>query len=299
MAHWGICSTVKAPTEQVLAFVAHHLDLGARRIWLYFDDPADPAADALTGIERVTVTRCDAAHWRSVCSRRPDKHQNRQTRNMQRTYAKTRLPWLAHIDVDEFLLPTRPIRDLLDALPPETILLPMAPWEALHDPTLADDIFTARHFRAGMRGGMHSENRRQVFGPLAPLLPLGVLSHAVGKCFFRTGIADLEPRLHGAFQHGERLPNGAFAPEIALLHFHAEDPARWKDRLQFRLTLGAYQFNPNLQAHLMAADEAGIDAFFSAVQQPGAATLKFMREIDVLIETDLALRAKVNALLAG
>jgi len=296
MSDWGLCTTVKAPVEQVLAFVAHYLDLGAAHLWLFFDDAEDPAFDAVAGLARVTATRCDARYWQATTGERPDKHQTRQTRNMQAVYKTTRLPWLGHIDVDEFLLPRRDIAEILTEQTGEALRI--APWEALHDPAMEDDIFTARHFRAALRGtGPEAEAARgRVFGRYAPLLPKGVLSHAEGKCIFRTGLPRFQPRLHGAFRAGKRVSLGDFTDEVALLHFHAEDPAHWKERLQFRLTRGAYQFNPDLQAWLLAADDAGVDALYAAVQTVCPDTLNALRGEGILLEATLGLRAKVAML---
>lgn len=304
MTQWGLCTTVKAPVDQVLAFVAHHLGLGAARLWLFFDDPDDPACDAVNSLPRVTATRCDMAYWQGLAGRRPDKHQNRQGRNMQSVYNQAALPWLGHIDVDEYLLPQRDIAAILEDLEDleghdsEGRILRIAPWEALHDPSLPDDIFTARHFRAAMRGKEPAADaaRARVFGRFAPLLPKGVLSHAAGKCIFRTGLSRFEPRLHGAFRAGKRVSLGGFTPEVALLHFHAEDPERWKERLQFRLTRGAYQFNPALQQWLLAADQAEVEAFYTAVQTASPAVLATLRQEGILLQCDLGLRRQVAAM---
>ncbi len=108
MTDWGLVTTVKAPPEKVLAFVAHHLSLGCARIWLYFDDPEDPAFDAIADLPHVTAVRCDAEHWEKLRTR-PERHQNRQVKNAQATWKACRLPWLGHIDVDEFLWPSLPV----------------------------------------------------------------------------------------------------------------------------------------------------------------------------------------------
>jgi hypothetical protein len=294
---WGICATVKATPDQVLAFVAHHLGLGAAQIWLHFDDPDDPAHEAVSGISGVEATRCDEAYWATLIGRRPGKHQNRQSRNMQRVYAQTHLPWVAHIDVDEFLHPTRPIDRVLNDLPPDQSLLRLPPYEALHDPQAPDDIFTSRYFRAALRSGVDAPARARVFGIFAPLLPSGVLSHAAGKCFFRTGLSRFEPRLHGAFRAGARVAGGAFCPDIALLHFHAEDPVRWKDRLPFRLMKGAYQYNPPLQDWLSNARPSEIDQFYAAVQTANDDLLQCLRQETILREVHLHLRYQVATLL--
>jgi len=297
MPRWGVCATVKAPVDQVLAFAAHHLDLGANRIWLHFDDPADPAADAVAGLRRITPIRCDEAYWAKVAGRRPPTHQLRQFRNVARVYRRTDMDFVAHFDVDEFLIANTPVPEILADLPEQRAVLRVEPWEALHDPGLPDDIFTARHFRRGLAVEDVAAVER-VFGPYAPLLPRGMLSHTVGKCFFRTGVDGMMPNIHGARIAGERVFGGRFHPDLALLHFHAQDPERWTRGLEFRLSKGAYQFLPALQAHLLKADAEGIAAFYAAVQVATPATLTALYQAGLLREVALGLREKVEALLA-
>ncbi len=297
MPRWGVCATVKAPVEQVLAFAAHHLDLGASRVWLHFDDPADPAADAVAGLRRVSAIRCDAAYWAKTAGRQPPTHQLRQFRNITRVYRRTDVEFVAHFDVDEFLIADVPVADILADLPEDRAILRVEPWEALHEPDLSDDIFTARQFRRGLPMDDVAAVER-VFGPFAPLLSRGMLSHTVGKCFFRTGVEGLMPNIHGARIAGERVFGGRFHPDLALLHFHAEDPERWTRGLAFRLSKGAYQFLPALQAHLTKADAQGIAAFYAAVQVATPEAIRLLRGAGLLRTEALGLRRKVAALLA-
>lgn len=288
MTDWGVCTTVKAPEAQVLAFARHHLALGASRLWLHFDDPEDPAAEAAGQLPRVRAIRCDTAYWLKSGGRRPDKHQSRQSRNMQRVYLGTRLPWIAHLDVDEFLWPRRLVAEVLDGVPATAAQVRCAPWEALHDPSVTQGAFPARHFRAAIPGAGQARLRDRVFGPYAALLPQGVLSHSAGKCFFRTGIAGLEPRLHGAFMAGRRVPGGAFNPDLPLLHFHAHDPADWTAKVAFRVAKGAYQYNPALASYLGGATAAEISAFYDRVQVAHPQTLAALRAAGALIEAEVA-----------
>ena len=296
MAAWGICSTVLAPQDQVFAFVAHHLCLGASHIWLHFDDPDDPAYDAAAQLPNVTAIRCDAAYWQNLCQTKPDTHQNRQSRNMRRVYNLEELPWVAHLDVDEFLLPARDVATILGEISADQILVRMAPWEALHSPNLQDDIFTANQFRAALKGDGLAAARDLAFGQFAGLLPDGVVSHAAGKCFFQRGFVGLQPRLHGAFINRERVKGISFHPDVAVLHFHAEDPARWAKRLRFRLEKGAYQFNPALQTYLLAASPEQIDAFYQVVQSPNPDVRRDLANLGLLKETSLGLRSKITDL---
>lgn len=291
---WGLVSTVKAAPEKVLAFVAHHLSLGCSRIWLYFDDPQDPAFDLVADLPQVTPVRCDDTRWAATGSR-PERHQNRQSRNAQAAYRACRLPWLGHIDVDEFLWPSVPVSQVLAALPADQLTLRMEPFEAMHEPVLPDDIFTARQFRGPLKPRF-AHLRVPVLGSYAPVLPEGHLSHTNGKSFFRTGIAGLSPRLHGAFLHKERLPGPPFDPRLRLLHFHAQDREAWLAALPFRLTRGAYQYHPELQALLAAAGPEEVAFFYDRTQVLPPDVADLLRAEGRLIETRLALRPLVEAL---
>ncbi|MCB6177688.1 glycosyltransferase family 2 protein [Rhodobacter sp. Har01] len=295
-ADWALVATVKAPQEQVLAFIAHHLDLGAARIWVYFDDPDDPAFATVSRIRGVTAIRCTAQHW-AQGNGRPERHQNRQARNAARTYRLCELPWLGHIDVDEFLLPDRPMGEILAALPAPQSMLRVEPFEALHDPALPDDIFTARAFRGPLKqrfAFLHGP----IFGRFAPMLTDGMLSHVVGKVFFRTGIKGLTPRLHGASRNGERVPGLPVDPRVKLLHFHAQDRAAWIAALPFRLQRGAYQKRDAMRAALAGASPEEVEAFYRETQMLSAEKAAMLRSEGRLVEVDLSLRRKVVQMLA-
>ncbi|MFN6979470.1 MAG: glycosyltransferase family 2 protein [Gemmobacter sp.] len=294
LPRWEVCATVKAPADQVLAFAAHYLSLGADRVWLCFDDPDDPAFAAVEGLRRIRAVRCDAAWWEKGGGQRPDTHQNRQMRNVGRVWRRSDADFVFHADADEYLIADRSVAECLADLDPERAILRVEPWEALHDPALPPDIFTARHFRRALP----PQTAAAILGPYADVLPRGLLSHSAGKCFFRTGVPGLVPNIHGARMGGERVDGGRFHRDLALLHFHAEDPARWRAALPFRLTRGAYRFNPPLQAHLSAASAAGIDAFYTAVQVARPEYLAALAAAGCLRKADLGLAARVAALRA-
>lgn len=294
LPRWGVATTLQAPPDQVLAFVAHHLDLGAQRIWLHFDDPADPAADLLSGQAGVTVIRCDAAWWADVAGSRPTTHQERQVKNITRVTRRAKLDWIGHFDVDEFLTATRPVAGILAELPPDRLILRAEPWEALHDPALPDDIFTARAFRRQLPGDA-GDLASILYGVRGALLQHGMLSHTVGKCFFRTGQRQMVARIHGARINGENVFGGRFHPDLALLHFHAADRAGWLERLPFRLERGAYQYRPEMRAWLLAASPDEVRAFFDAIQTARRDLLAQLTRHDLLLVTDLRLRARTAA----
>lgn len=296
MASWSLVATVKAPEEKVLAFVAHHLSLGADRIWLYFDDPADPAHATLSRHPRVTATLCDTAYWQG--KKRNDRHQNRQSRNARDAYEQAETEWLGHIDVDEFIQADRPMVDLLAEVPPEHALLKLEPFEAMHDPSLPEDVFTARAFRGPLRSA-HQHLRLPVLGEYGILIPEGMLSHTAGKVFCRTGIPGLSPRLHSVMLKGERLHVPGWHSEARLLHFHAQDQLGWLTALPFRLTRGAYQYRPEMQEYLQNATPAQVETFYKKTQILDPKQAEALLASGRLIHADLCLRQKIAALLAG
>ena len=297
MSGWGLVATVKAPEEKVLAFVAHHLSLGASRIFLYFDDPDDPVHATVAKLRRVTATRCTQAYW-AERGPRHERHQNRQARNARDAYRRCNLDWLGHIDVDEFLYSPRPVADILAEVPPATQVIKLEPFEAMHDPDLPDDIYTAREFRGAIRHE-HWPLRRRVLGDYRAVIRDGMLSHTVGKVIFRTGIKGLFPRLHSVMLNGVRLPTPDWHPEVKLLHFHAQDRAAWREALPFRLTRGAYQYRPLLQDYLQKATADEIDAFYARTQVLTLEVIPDLVAAGRLILADLGLREKLRDLQAG
>lgn len=286
---WGVALTLAAPLPQVLAYIAHYQALGAQRIWLCFDNPEDPAADALSGHKGVNVIRCSSEWWLQIAGSRPQTHQERQVKNITHITRKAALDWIGHFDLDEFLISTRPIADVLAELPPDRLVLRVEPWEALHQPDLPDDIFTAQAFRR------QTLAKTDMYGPYGKLLDKGMLSHTVGKCFFRTKQREMVARIHAARIKGVNVPGGEFHPDLALLHFHAEDRAAWLERLPFRLSKGAYQYRPAMQEWLLQASPSQIAAFYDAVQTARPDLVAALQKAGLLRQHRLDLRAKVAA----
>lgn len=121
--------------------------------------------------------RCTALFW-ALRGGFPERSQNRQIRIVQDALRRRRLDWLGYIDVDEFLHTPRPVSDILVEVPADTPNLSMDAFEALHDPDLPDDIFTARHFHGTLRGD-HVGLRPANFGHAADVLTGGSIGYTL------------------------------------------------------------------------------------------------------------------------
>lgn len=293
---WGVCTTAKAPLPQLLAFVAWHKHVGAARIWVHLDDADAVSGTVLNQIDGVTAVLCDDAYW-AVRGARPRKQEPRQSYNMQRVYGLAEIGVIAHVDVDEFLYSTRPIDDILEDWPKGDPFIRAAPAEALHDPDLADDIFTARQFRLPFPNGMSARNRMKVLGEYAALLGKNMLSHKVGKSFFKTGIDGFVPKIHaGSFGKDEPPLHVPVNPDIVVLHFHAQDRTAWLEALPHRTVNGAYRFNEPLSDFLAEASAQAVGAFYEKTQVARPELVAALTRYGLLIEAELSLRAKIDAL---
>ncbi len=246
---WGTVSTVRGAAPDILRFVAYHLDLGVDRMHVYLDEPCPKAFNALNRHPKVEVRNCDDGYWANRQRARPDKHQVRQTANASFTYRKASEDWLLHIDLDEFLWPYRPVADLLAGVAPDTPFVRVRPEEAVAE---AKDLY-----KAYIPSGPDRAATVQALYPnYGSFVKGGFLSHLQGKVFARTGLPGINFRIHGLFQHGERLICKAELAEAALCHRHAPDWENWLAHYRFRLERGSYKpgMTPNVPR-----DEGGMN----------------------------------------
>ncbi|MDF1854347.1 glycosyltransferase family 2 protein [Pseudooceanicola sp.] len=282
MVSWGIVTTVKAPLRAVANFAAWHLELGAARIYLHLDAPDPVVMHLLKAHPRIRVTQTGDRYWQNNGGRRPVKHQVRQTRNASRVLARTpaEVDWLAHIDVDEFLLPDQEVASTLAALPDTIQCARMRPLEALAPaPGAAPGPLWALKAMHLDRPTRRAQTER-LFPDYARGLDGGFLSHVAGKLFVRTTLAGAEFRIHNLFQDGTQNPGHAELAAIGLCHMHAPDAETWLAHYRFRHERGSYRpdLKPprpakdgGLTLHQMLASieaaegEAGLRRFFEHV----------------------------------
>ncbi|MEO0751484.1 MAG: glycosyltransferase family 2 protein [Pseudomonadota bacterium] len=278
---WGVVSTIKAPATDILNFAAHHLDLGAHRVFIYLDAPNDAAFEALKAHPKCRVTVTDEGYWQRRKGR-PDKHQPRQTANATHCYTRAgQMDWLAHIDVDEFLWPSRPIPQQLATLPPKTRSARVRPIEALEndpgDPPQAGHVWCKAFARQQKQ---RREETNRIYPTYGDHLNGGFLSHVAGKVFVRTGQEAVSLRIHNAFFDKCSDPDPAPLDDTALVHMHAHSWAHFQDMYDFRLNQGSYR--ESLKAAPMPDGVAlNMNALFHTLEEDGGkeAVRRFYKEV--------------------
>jgi hypothetical protein len=165
----GLVTTLREPTAKVVRFVNYHLNIGVDRIHLFLDDPADPFT-ADPGDPRVTVTRCDAAHWertrraletgvlQGLRDCRGGRYQEtlrqlreqapgvttRQYLNASLALAEARasgLDWLFHVDGDELIHAPAGLANELARAPESVQCVIFSTLEAVPDAEVRSDGF--------------------------------------------------------------------------------------------------------------------------------------------------------------
>jgi hypothetical protein len=129
---FAISSTVKAPYDEVLWFAHYHLEAGASHIFLWLDDPSDPAAERIKD-PRITVTRCDSSHWDALGVEDRGNIQARRSGNAIRALELAEglgIDWVAVIDYDEILYSGRPLTEVFSQVDDRVDVLRFEVWEA-------------------------------------------------------------------------------------------------------------------------------------------------------------------------
>ncbi|MFO7757402.1 MAG: glycosyltransferase family 2 protein [Roseovarius sp.] len=292
---WGVVATIKAPTSDILDFAAHHLDLGAHRVFIYLDAPDAAAEAALRAHPKCRVIDCDAAYWARRRKRgRPEQHQPRQSLNA--THCLNRRPqvdWLAHLDADEFLWPATPLPEQLAALPGTAVSARIRPVEALAPDPGDPPPQGSQWFKSCARlQARRREETDAIYPGFGPHLNGGFVSHVAGKVLVRTGLEGLSLRIHNAFRNGVRDDLPETLPDTWLCHLHAATWAHWHARYRFRLRQGSYR--PGLKPAPLAQGAApNMHALFRRLEETGgeAALRRFFAEVCTATP---ALRARLS-----
>lgn len=269
---WGIVTTLKGPLRDMQRFAAYHLALGAARIEIYLDAPKDSTIRALRAHPRLCVTACDSAYWRqSAIGRRPKQHQLRQAHNATRSYARAHLTmaemtgaaaqpldWIAHIDMDEFILArgagaedgrapdvgaelARQGTDVTAlVLRPAEMLAPegggKAPAKGL------GGLTGARHFKLKPASAGHNKSvLEELYPTFGAHLRGGFISHLGGKVFARTGIDLARLGIHMLFEGEDPTEGRKSSDDLFTGHAHAPSWPVFERHMEFRLTHGSYR----------------------------------------------------------
>lgn len=296
---WGVVSTVKAPLRAIARFAAWHLEAGAAHLHLYFDAPAPATADFLAAHPAITVTACDDAYWSDKPEKARKTHQLRQAFNASRSYRGSTLDWLAHIDVDEFLLVPQPLARTLAAAPPDCAYVRLHPAEMLAQP---DPFEGETRFKLTAKAaGARKRDLLEIYPRFGAYVPEGFLSYTGGKNIARVGLPDIRFGIHAVLHKGAKLTNGHVLPDHYVGHAHAPDWSTFQRHMAFRMAHGSYRRKSNekmvLNDILQVLQGEGnpdiLREFFDEMCAATPARLDLLRAHDMLVTARLDLDTHV------
>lgn len=106
MQTWGVVALADEPGSLIAGFAGWHLAQGAAEVHICLDRPNPEARDLLAGVPGVVLHAAGEDGWAfNGVGARPARHLGRQKYHASRMLAETRLDWLIHCDVDEFVRP--------------------------------------------------------------------------------------------------------------------------------------------------------------------------------------------------
>jgi hypothetical protein len=239
----GSVTLLKAPVDQVAQWVGYHLNAGLTDMHLFFDDPADPAADALSGIPGIHTYRCDEAFWQRWSSlpdrSRPPRVPGRQVAILRKILNNPEPPldWLVHIDSDELLWSRGHLADdLVRDLSGEAAHVQFLPLEAVPaDPRMKDAFLQVRLFKDPVMDRMDWARRLGVEAPFRGKRFLR--GHVKGKPAVRLDGSVRQMRIHGPTdQARQKHPfESSTSERIRVLHYDAGSFDDWRRKWLERL----------------------------------------------------------------
>lgn len=239
-----VAAIVREPLPVLRRFVGWYRGQGAAQIWLYFDDPEDPARAEFAATPGLRAIPCDAAFWRALGLDAQVRFTRRQNVALTAAYHRAETAWFLNVDADELMhVEGRTLAEAVAAFDPaqrsirvttaEQVLLPSGE-TAFRTPIPRAEVDRVYAADTGMF--------RQRFG---------LISHPEGKSFHRVGQTGIRLRQHWAHDaDGTQIEAQilGLAENAYLLHFAAPDYETWRRKLDWRF--GSHGFSARMKAAL-------------------------------------------------
>lgn len=139
--------TIRAPLSQTLAFVYYHLNIGVDKLYIFFDDPDDPAADMLEKERRVTCFRCTPRYWAELPGNLfpggipINEKQKMNSRVALERARKDGFEWICHLDGDELVYAPGGLKQTIAVLPQHVQVAKFPVLEVIPDMGMVQSAF--------------------------------------------------------------------------------------------------------------------------------------------------------------
>jgi hypothetical protein len=305
---WDVVATIAEPRPLVLAFVAHHIQQGARRLHLYFDRVDAETLAMVRALPQVRAVDCNAAFW-ARHGRRPPAQIRRQLANAAKAFAQASSDWLLHCDADEYLSDGKALRSALSGVSPAVQVVKLHGWERC----FLDDSPLVSVFDGAFRGAAPAKAEpllQRAYGDIAQFLHNGLVAYSGTKALTRVG-APLNVGIHDSFArdgNGRSIRKAVVARQIArdvkILHYDGLTPRSTTQKMiakvqDLRLRKGR-GLRPHRLAQLAAIDDGlATEVGFWRLRRVPDAAQATLRDLGVLTEIPFDPRPAVRSIWPG
>jgi hypothetical protein len=235
LAELAICSTVRAPLNELIYFVNFHLNVGVSKIILFFDDPEDEGARFFDGRDDVIVVRCDREYWETRAGGLTNDLDERLLGNRRAGLQMAQdlgCDWYAMVDSDELIYPGGSLSALLDASKADVLIPAMR--EAIPEQERYHHIFEPNHFK--VPSGKIRIRLAKLFGCKSAIYENRYFrGHGGSKSLVRMSAAG---KIHEYSSHGPRRYDRSLkkrrTSKIELLHYDCIGIENWMEKWNLR-----------------------------------------------------------------
>lgn len=136
-------TTLRADVNITFNFISYYLNIGISHMFLFFDDPNDPAIPLIKNHPQLTCIGCDKEHWNGLdpnsLSIEDRQHYNSK---IGLELARDRGDdWIIHVDSDELIYCKEPIEKFFGKIDPATEVVNFPTLEAVADKMEFKNVF--------------------------------------------------------------------------------------------------------------------------------------------------------------
>ena len=209
------------------------------RIFLFLDDPATAVTAPFDGDPRIKTIVCDGDYW---CSGRPAKLNDRQLGNLRHALLNAGVGWMLNVDLDERVSCQAFLSETLEGVKSDVLSISLPPMEAVYEAFPSTrSAFRTPWFKPVLAEREASQSGAsailfEMHGDLARLTRHGLFGHIRGKYIVRTGVPDLDLRLHAVVSPDPATVTGLRIAGLELLHFDTLTFEDWREKWGLRVS---------------------------------------------------------------
>lgn len=240
-------TTLRAPLNETMLFVNYYLNMGIDHMFLFFDEPKDPAIQLLEKRSKITCIKCDKHHWNGLDpgTMLIEERQHYNSWFGLKMARENGHEWIIHVDSDELIYCKKSIHDFFAKIDSSVQVVNFPTLEAVVDSLDFSNVFQEiNYFRVAppqiygkkyeriklrIRSVLYKYTKKVVFflGIKHPFTHGYIIGHILGKSATRTSADILRIGNHYPSDKNGKTLNTKVAIDGWVLHFDSCGFQNW------------------------------------------------------------------------